>query len=84
MTKSTFIALGALCLASGGAVAQGGSPFNSSGSQAGGPLAGMERRAGAPGGAPSVWSGKAGRTVGVPVRSPHRSGRRGPRVRPLG
>ncbi|WCS28715.1 hypothetical protein LOK46_30460 (plasmid) [Methylobacterium sp. NMS14P] len=35
-------------------LAQGNSPYNRSGSQAGGPLGGQERRLGAPGGTPAV------------------------------
>ncbi|MGX7707930.1 hypothetical protein [Methylobacterium sp. Gmos1] len=36
------------------AFAQGGSPYNNSGSQAGGPLGGVQREMGAPGGAPAM------------------------------
>ena len=36
------------------AFAQGNSPYNNSGSQAGGPLGGVQREMGAPGGAPAM------------------------------
>ncbi|MFE1601706.1 hypothetical protein [Methylobacterium sp. ID0610] len=55
MTKLKTLALAAVFAAvSLPALAQGGSPYNASGSQAGGPLAGRERAMGAPGGAPAV------------------------------
>lgn len=44
----------ALALLAGPALAQGNSPYNRSGPQAGGPLAGQEREMGAPGGTPAV------------------------------
>ncbi|GJD47335.1 hypothetical protein OPKNFCMD_0041 [Methylobacterium crusticola] len=43
-----------LAAASVPAFAQGGSPYNNSGSQAGGPLAGQQREMGAPGAAPAA------------------------------
>lgn len=49
-----FVIASWLTLISATAFAQGGSPYNSSGSQAGGPLAGQERRMGGGGGTPSV------------------------------
>ena len=52
--KNLCFAVAALALTATGALAQGGSPYNSSGSQAGGPLAGQERRMGASGGTPSA------------------------------
>ncbi|MGY2048976.1 hypothetical protein [Methylobacterium sp. JK268] len=55
MTKLKTLALAAvLAAAAVPALAQGGSPYNNSGSQAGGPLAGRERAMGAPGGTPAV------------------------------
>ncbi|ACL60696.1 hypothetical protein [Methylobacterium nodulans] len=55
MTKLKTLALAAVFAAvSIPAFAQGGSPYNASGSQAGGPLAGRERAVGAPGGSPAV------------------------------
>jgi hypothetical protein len=44
----------AFALLAGPALAQGNSPYNRSGPQAGGPLAGQEREMGAPGGTPAV------------------------------
>ena len=52
--KRLCLAAAAFALAATGALAQGGAPYNSSGSQAGGPLAGQQRRMGAPGGTPSA------------------------------
>jgi hypothetical protein len=49
-----FIIASGLILLSIPAFAQGGSPYNSSGSQAGGPRAGEERRMGTGGGSPSM------------------------------
>jgi len=43
-----------LALLAGPVLAQGNSPYNQSGAQAGGPLAGQEREMGARGGTPSV------------------------------
>lgn len=43
-----------LALLAGPVLAQGNSPYNRSGPQAGGPLAGQEREMGAPGGTPAV------------------------------
>ncbi len=57
MTKTTLLLAASLTLLAGSALARGGSPYNSSGSQAGGPLGGMERRSGAPGGAPAMAPG---------------------------
>jgi hypothetical protein len=57
MTKTTLLLAASLTLLAGSALAQGGSPYNTSGSQAGGPLGGIERRSGAPGGAPSMAPG---------------------------
>lgn len=57
MTKTKLLLAASLTLLAGSAFAQGGSPYNASGSQAGGPLGGLERRSGAPGGAPAVAPG---------------------------
>ncbi|ACA20475.1 hypothetical protein M446_6207 [Methylobacterium sp. 4-46] len=46
MKLKPFLAAGALLVAAAPAFAQGGSPYNASGSQAGGPRAGIERRYG--------------------------------------
>ncbi|AWN37073.1 hypothetical protein [Methylobacterium radiodurans] len=59
MTKTTLLLAASLSLLAGSALAQGGSPYNASGSQAGGPLGGMERRSGAPGGTPAMAPGAA-------------------------
>lgn len=56
MKTRLALAAAMLTVAAAPAFAQGGSPYNRSGSQAGGPLAGMERAYGAPGGAPAVDS----------------------------
>ncbi|ACL61833.1 hypothetical protein [Methylobacterium nodulans] len=47
MILKPLLAAGALILAAAPAFAQGGSPYNASGAQAGGPRAGLERRYGA-------------------------------------
>ncbi len=44
--RSILLGAAALTLIAGSAFAQGGSPYNNSGSQAGGPRGGMERRMG--------------------------------------
>ncbi len=54
--KTRFALAAALLTVAAPAFAQGGSPYNRSGSQAGGPLGGIERAYGAPGGVPSVDS----------------------------
>ncbi|GJE02413.1 hypothetical protein [Methylobacterium isbiliense] len=55
MTSLKTLALAAvLAAAAAPAFAQGGSPYNNSGAQAGGPLAGEERAMGARGGTPST------------------------------
>ncbi|KMO29007.1 hypothetical protein VQ03_29645 [Methylobacterium tarhaniae] len=56
MKTRLALAAALLTVATAPAFAQGGSPYNRSGSQAGGPLAGMERAYGAPGGLPAVDS----------------------------
>ena len=48
--KKAFLIAASLTLLSATAFAQGNSPYNRSGPQAGGPRAGMERAMGAPGG----------------------------------
>ncbi|WP_336487568.1 hypothetical protein [Methylobacterium nigriterrae] len=53
----------ALALLAGPALAQGNSPYNQSGSQAGGPLAGQEREMGARGGTPSVDPARPGKPM---------------------
>lgn len=45
-------------------LAQGNSPYNTSGSQAGGPLGGGERAAGAPGGTPDTFPGQPDSSTG--------------------
>ena len=57
--RNAFVLAAALALLSAPALAQGGSPYNSSGSQAGGPLAGQERAMGARGGTPGMAPGAA-------------------------
>lgn len=52
--KSVFPAALALAMLAGPVLAQGNSPYNRSGPQAGGPLAGQEREMGASGGTPAV------------------------------
>ena len=52
--KYAYLAALALGLCSTAALAQGNSPYNSSGQQAGGPLAGQERAMGAGGGTPAT------------------------------
>ncbi|WP_091928358.1 hypothetical protein [Methylobacterium sp. yr668] len=52
--KFVFPATLALALLAGPVLAQGNSPYNRSGPQAGGPLAGQEREMGASGGTPAV------------------------------
>ncbi|MFE1602245.1 hypothetical protein [Methylobacterium sp. ID0610] len=47
MILKPVLAAGALLVAAAPAFAQGGSPYNASGAQAGGPRAGLERRYGA-------------------------------------
>ncbi len=54
--KTRLALAAALLTVAAPAFAQGGSPYNRSGSQAGGPLGGIERAYGAPGGVPSVDS----------------------------
>ncbi|ACA19690.1 hypothetical protein M446_5372 [Methylobacterium sp. 4-46] len=56
MTTLKTLALAAVLAAATAvpALAQGGSPYNNSGQQAGGPLAGRERSMGAPGGTPAM------------------------------
>ncbi len=56
MKTRLALAAALLTVAAAPAFAQGGSPYNRSGSQAGGPLGGIERAYGAPGGTPSVDS----------------------------
>lgn len=51
--KTILLVVAASAALSASALAQGGAPYNASGQQAGGPRAGMERRMGAPGGAPT-------------------------------
>ncbi len=53
MKTRLALAAALLTVAAAPAFAQGGSPYNRSGSQAGGPLGGIERAYGAPGGAPA-------------------------------
>jgi hypothetical protein len=50
------------------ALAQGNSPYNSSGAQAGGPLAGQEREMGARGGTPAMAPNAGGRAMAKPRR----------------
>jgi hypothetical protein len=50
------------------ALAQGNSPYNTSGPQAGGPLAGQEREMGARGGTPSMAPNAGGRAMAKPTR----------------
>lgn len=52
--KTVTLLAASFALLSAPAFAQGGSPYNSSGSQSGGPLAGQERAMGGRGGTPSV------------------------------
>jgi hypothetical protein len=52
-----------LALLAGPVVAQGNSPYNRSGPQAGGPLAGQERELGASGGTPAVDPAPAVRPI---------------------
>ncbi|GJD53494.1 hypothetical protein OPKNFCMD_6270 [Methylobacterium crusticola] len=54
MKTRIVLAAAVALMAATPAFAQGGSPYNRSGSQAGGPLAGAERAAGYPGGGPVV------------------------------
>ena len=54
MKKLLLVA--ALTLMALPAFAQGNSPYNATGTSAGGPLAGRERRMGAPGGEPATFS----------------------------
>jgi hypothetical protein len=61
--KKVVLFAATLALLSAPAFAQGGSPYNSSGSQAGGPLAGQERRMGAPGGRPAMAPRSAARPM---------------------
>ncbi|TGD99398.1 hypothetical protein [Methylobacterium nonmethylotrophicum] len=64
MKTRLALAAALLTVAAAPAFAQGGSPYNRSGSQAGGPLAGAERAYGAPGGVPAIDS--TGSVVIVP------------------
>ncbi|MGX7705361.1 hypothetical protein [Methylobacterium sp. Gmos1] len=66
MKTRLALAAALLTVAAAPAFAQGGSPYNRSGSQAGGPLAGMERAYGAPGGAPATTIDSTGSVVIVP------------------
>lgn len=56
MKTRLALAAALLTVAAAPAFAQGGSPYNRSGSQAGGPLGGIERAYGVPDGVPSVDS----------------------------
>lgn len=73
--RNAFVLAAALALLSAPALAQGGSPYNSSGSQAGGPLAGQERamgaRGGTPGMAPGAAPGMAAERPGRPMMKRH-------------
>jgi hypothetical protein len=64
------IALGIAVLA-GPALAQGNSPYNRSGSQAGGPLAGQERRMGDPGGTPAFDPAPPAKSIAGAKRRKH-------------
>ncbi|MGU3539139.1 hypothetical protein [Methylobacterium sp. A54F] len=57
--KRTLILAAAFALVSGAALAQGNSPYNSSGPQAGGPRGGMAREMGASGGTPTMGGAPA-------------------------
>ena len=52
--RKLLLAAASLTLLAGSAYAQGNSPYNASGAQAGGPRGGMERAMGAPGGTPEM------------------------------
>ncbi|KAB1074314.1 hypothetical protein [Methylobacterium planeticum] len=58
------------------ALAQGNAPYNSSGSQAGGPLAGQEREMGARGGTPSVDPATGRRSMAKPTRASRKAMKR--------
>lgn len=67
--KKVVLFAATLALLTAPAFAQGGSPYNASGSQAGGPLAGQERRMGTtPGGAPAMAPERAARPMMKPQR----------------
>ncbi|TGD95755.1 hypothetical protein [Methylobacterium nonmethylotrophicum] len=62
---SSCLVAAVLTVAAVPAFAQGGSPYNNSGSQAGGPLAGQQREMGAGGGSPAM--GAAPRSTMKPM-----------------
>lgn len=76
--KTLMIAAGLILIAVP-AFAQGGSPYNSSGSQAGGPRAGQERRMGGGSGGPAMDPAPAARPMKAKThrRAKHHSRHRG-------
>ncbi|WP_336489369.1 hypothetical protein [Methylobacterium nigriterrae] len=74
--KKVLVVAASLALLSGAAFAQGNTPYNSAGSQAGGPRGGIEREMGARGGTPEMAPGQSARWMGTRRHRHHKKGHR--------